>query len=63
MKLQLIIEIDATYDNCEAALEDIETAVQEEEDVALHIAGTHYSVLLTAVTELPAIGRPPKVTP
>lgn len=60
MKLQVTIEIDSDYDNCEAALENLEVAVQEHEGISIHVAGDHYEAAILAVTELPAVGRPPE---
>lgn len=53
MKLQLTVEVDATEDECDAVLDQLDELI---EDNAVLVIGTGHMALLSYV-ELPAVGR------
>lgn len=60
MRLQLIVEIDATEDECEEVLDQLTEMV---EDRALLVISETADAQLVAFSEVAPIGRPHKVRP
>lgn len=44
-----MLEVDSAYDDPAALIEDLKQAVDNEEDVAIHIAGHEYHVAVIAI--------------
>jgi hypothetical protein len=60
MRLQLIVEVDATEDECEEVLDQLAEAVEER---ALLMLGSGGDVQLVAFNEVAPLGRPHKTRP
>lgn len=60
MKVTITLEVDATDDHCEAVLSELETSLAENEGITVKTGGGFFEAALVAVTEVPAIGRPPR---
>jgi hypothetical protein len=57
MKLLITLEVDGTESECEAMLDELDTARQDSELISLISSGGTYEVQLLKVEELPAVGR------
>jgi len=60
MRLQLIVEVDATEDECEEVLDQLTEMVEER---ALLMLGTGGDMQLVAFNEVTPLGRPQKARP
>lgn len=60
MRLQLIVEVDATEEECEQVLDQLAEAVEERE---LLLLGTGGDAQLVAFNEVPPLGRPKRARP
>jgi hypothetical protein len=60
VRLQLIVEVDATEDECEEVLDQLAEMVEER---ALLMLGSGGDVQLVAFNEIQPIGRPVKARP
>jgi hypothetical protein len=60
MKVQLTIEVDATYDDTEAVLEFLEMVTEDGDELWIRDPDMSFPFIVTKVTELPATGRPRK---
>ena len=60
MRLQLIVEVDATEDECEQVLDQLTQAVEERE---LLMLGSGGDMQLIAFNEIAPLGRPHKARP
>lgn len=60
MRLQLIVEVDATDDQCEDVLDQLQEFVDER---ALLVLGGNMDIELVAFNEVPPLGRPKKARP
>ena len=45
----IVLEVDSAYDDLGAFHEDLQQAVNNEEEVSVHVAGTHYSTGVTSI--------------